>query len=159
MARVGVIVQPFLFGDQKPAAGVCLSPHHEAWLSAHPNRTAGWLKRMLKEGFDVHHLDGNHANNDPANLVLIEHMDHMMIHGGRTMGRVSPKGAAKRSRPPNATNPNEMAKLAYGLLNSGRTIAEVCREVGWSRAAVMRHVNRLIDAKSRRAAPRRKRAG
>ena len=46
---------------------------------------------MLREGFDVHHVDGNRANNDPLNLVLIEHVDHMMLHGRRTLGRISAK--------------------------------------------------------------------
>ena len=36
---------------------------------------------MLKAGFDIHHIDGNHSNNAPANLVLIEHKDHMRLHG------------------------------------------------------------------------------
>jgi hypothetical protein len=42
----------------------------------------------LSEGFDLHHIDGNHANNDPLNLVLIYHPDHMMLHGRdvRTLG-------------------------------------------------------------------------
>jgi hypothetical protein len=59
--------------------------YHKAWLSAHPDRTEDWLKDKILEGFDVHHLDGNHANNEPSNLVLIEHDDHMMLHGGRTL--------------------------------------------------------------------------
>jgi hypothetical protein len=63
-----------------------------AWLGAHPNRTDDWLKARIKDGFDVHHLDGDHDNNDPANLVLIEHSDHMMLHGGRTLGRLRRTG-------------------------------------------------------------------
>jgi hypothetical protein len=42
----------------------------------------------LCDGFDVHHLDGDRTNNDPLNLVLIEHGDHMMLHGGRRLGRI-----------------------------------------------------------------------
>lgn len=56
-------------------------PYHDAWLSAHPTRTEGWLRDRLAEGFDIHHLDGNHDNNDPPNLVLIEHEDHLRLHG------------------------------------------------------------------------------
>lgn len=58
-----------------------MESYHVAWLSAHPDRAEGWLRDRLAEGFDVHHLDGNHANDDPSNLVLIEHLDHMRIHG------------------------------------------------------------------------------
>ena len=47
---------------------------------------------MLYVGFDVPHMDGNHTNNNPSNLVLIEHGDHMMLHGKkRRLGRVDPK--------------------------------------------------------------------
>jgi hypothetical protein len=29
----------------------------------------------------VHHIDGNHSNDEPANLVLIEGTDHLRLHG------------------------------------------------------------------------------
>jgi hypothetical protein len=61
-------------------------PHHLAWLQAHPDRSAEWLAERLRDGFDVHHVDGDHQNNTPANLVLIEHIDHMRLHGW-TMSR------------------------------------------------------------------------
>lgn len=65
-----------------------LKEYHFAWLSSHPERTSDWLRFMLKAGFDIHHLDGDHANNDPVNLVLIEHRDHMRLHGAtRGFGR------------------------------------------------------------------------
>lgn len=77
-----------------------LQPHHQAWLDAHPHRSEAWLRAMLAEGFDVHHMDGSRENNDPSNLVLIEHTDHMMLHGGRTLGRLGPP---KKSGPHRAT--------------------------------------------------------
>jgi len=58
-----------------------LQPHHEAWLRAHPGRTEEWLREMFLEGFDIHHVDGDHSNNTPLNLVLIEAVDHMRLHG------------------------------------------------------------------------------
>jgi len=66
--------------------------YHEIWLSSHPHRTPEWLKDRLRDGFDVHHMDGDHGNNDPANLVLIECTDHMMLHGGRILRRIGPGG-------------------------------------------------------------------
>jgi hypothetical protein len=36
---------------------------------------------MTKQGFDIHHVDGDHDNNDPDNLVLIERYDHLRLHG------------------------------------------------------------------------------
>lgn len=59
-----------------------MKKHHHAWLSAHPECTEEWLSGILSQGFHIHHMDGNHANDDPKNLVLIESGDHMMIHNG-----------------------------------------------------------------------------
>jgi hypothetical protein len=70
-----------------------MKDYHFAWLSVHPERTATWLECALADGFDVHHLDGNHENNDPANLVLIDCGDHFMLHG--TNRRISRMSIAK----------------------------------------------------------------
>ena len=59
-----------------------MQPHHEEWLAAHPYRSAEWLRERIADGFDVHHIDGDHDNNDPTNLILIEHGDHMALHNG-----------------------------------------------------------------------------
>ena len=58
-----------------------LEKHQRAWLKAHPDRGSSWLKGMLAEGFDVHHIDGDHGNNDSYNLILVEHVDHGRLHG------------------------------------------------------------------------------
>jgi hypothetical protein len=71
--------------------------YHLVWLASHPERSEQWLRDRLKDGFDIHHLDGNHDNNEAQNLVLIEHTDHMALHGGRMLGRISPvKGKRRR---------------------------------------------------------------
>lgn len=77
-----------------------LKTYHLAWLRAHPDRTEKWLEAMLKDGFDVHHLDGDWHNEATDNLVLIEAADHMMLHSGaRFMRRGFPKIAkADRSK-------------------------------------------------------------
>jgi hypothetical protein len=56
--------------------------YHRVWLEAHPERSEEWLSDRLKDGFDIHHLDGNHSNNDPINLILIDGADHLMLHNG-----------------------------------------------------------------------------
>lgn len=58
-----------------------LEPYHIAWLDKHPERDIAWLRDRMRDGFDIHHIDGDHSNNDPANLVLIEHLDHIKLHG------------------------------------------------------------------------------
>lgn len=76
--------------------------HHIAWLSAHPERSAEWLRDRLADGFHVHHIDGNHENNAPRNLVLIESGDHMMLHNGSSRLLWRPginKGGGRKRKP------------------------------------------------------------
>ncbi len=75
--------------------------YHYLWLCAHPDRADTWLRDRLADGFDIHHIDGDHANAAPRNLALIEHSDHFMLHGGRALRRVNrrgPRGPNKRTR-------------------------------------------------------------
>lgn len=60
-----------------------MKPHHKSWLEAHPDRHIQWFEERLNDGFEVHHLDGNHQNDEPLNLVLIEAVDHRRLHGCR----------------------------------------------------------------------------
>jgi hypothetical protein len=55
---------------------MALASSHKVWLASHPDRNEGWLRDRIAEGFDVHHLDGDHSNDDPSNLALIEATDH-----------------------------------------------------------------------------------
>lgn len=57
-----------------------LQQYHRVWLEAHPNRSTEWLKERIRDGFDIHHLDGNRGNNTAENLILVEHADHNLIH-------------------------------------------------------------------------------
>lgn len=40
------------------------------------------LDRELLDSEHVHHIDGNRANNDPANLMLVSRSEHNAIHRG-----------------------------------------------------------------------------
>lgn len=75
LAWVGAGVAP------RPGDGGDVPEHHRRWLEAHPNRDLVWLRFMTRQGFDVHHIDGDHSNNTPENLALVEHDDHMRLHG------------------------------------------------------------------------------
>jgi len=97
-----------------------MEPYHHAWLSAHPNRDEDWFKRQIAEGFDIHHLDGNRENNDPANLVMIEHLDHMRLHG---MACNRLKQPEKRKYPRKAAL--RRGKVAYEMFKSGKTWDEL----------------------------------
>lgn len=76
-----------------------MTEYHLVWLANHPHRTAEWLKDRLRDGFDIHHLDGNHSNNAPSNLVLIENQDHQDLHGyNRKMCRIHHTDISKAKR-------------------------------------------------------------
>ena len=38
------------------------------------------LGRQLLNSEDVHHVDGNHYNDDPKNLQLMTHAEHTVLH-------------------------------------------------------------------------------
>lgn len=105
-----------------------METYHVAWLSAHPERTEDWLRRMLKDGFRIHHMDGNHFNDDPKNLVLIEAGDHMMIHNGSA--RLIWKPPCKRNK---GGRPKKVIPTEDQLLES--YWATVTKRVGARRAA------------------------
>lgn len=48
--------------------------HVEVWERHHG--------RTKPEGYDVHHIDRNKLNNDPANLLLVTRLEHKRIHSG-----------------------------------------------------------------------------
>jgi hypothetical protein len=77
-----VQAQMFEATIEKPFTGQ-METYHYAWLTAHPDRTRAWLKARLRDGFHVHHVDGNHQNDAPKNLVLMEGVDHLRLHGHR----------------------------------------------------------------------------
>jgi uncharacterized protein (DUF433 family) len=104
-----------------------MKTHHAAWLSHHTDRTADWLMDRIADGFDIHHLDGDHANNDPLNLVLMESGDHMRMHGmtGKRVTRVVGKGGG---RPKGAVGPNGL--ICYTKRKQGLSWQEVADELG-----------------------------
>lgn len=96
-----------------------LKAHHRAWLEKHPERSEGWLLQKLGEGFDVHHLDHCHHNNDPANVVLIEHADHMGLHN-RVPLRLAKDDPARA----------DLARRAYDMKEPSLSWADVEESVG-----------------------------
>ena len=72
--------------------------YHHVWLEHHPNRTVDWLRERLKDGFGIHHIDGDHENNAPENLVLLDWTDHRMIHAGKKSKIVAKPKLKKRQK-------------------------------------------------------------
>jgi hypothetical protein len=67
-------------GDAPTWTGV-LRRSHWTWLGKHPDRSEQWLRERIADGFQIHHVDGNHENDHPNNLVLIEGNDHLRLQG------------------------------------------------------------------------------
>lgn len=63
-----------------------LQPYHYAWLSVHPKRSEDWLRARFADGFYIHHVDGDHENDDPMNLILLEKLDHLRLHATKADG-------------------------------------------------------------------------
>jgi hypothetical protein len=120
-----------------------LLPHHEAWLSAHPHRTAEWLLERTRDGFDIHHGDGDHSNNDPDNLFMVEHRDHLRLHGQPLMDRLrrandARRDAARRER-------IEAGRCCYHLKRMGYLWPEVARALGRPEGSIMKDAKAFAE--------------
>lgn len=106
-----------------------MQPYHYAWLSKHPERSEEWLRRQLRDGFDVHHLDGDHSNDAPSNLALIEHSDHMGLHG-TSARRLLADGQEARRNSNSARARAENGRIAYETKGPGITWASIDARLG-----------------------------
>lgn len=121
-----------------------LKPYHHVWLEAHPHRSPEWLAERLRDGFDIHHVDGDHANNEPWNLVLIEHTDHMRLHNKPgELGRLT---SVCRER--TAVRREKAGELAYALLAQGSGWREVSEQVGYSGGYCYNHAKAHAERNS-----------
>ena len=121
-----------------------LRSHHLAWLSAHPARSPQWLAEKLAEGFDVHHADGNHSNDDPDNLVLIECVDHMRLHNrGCLVDRLSEGRKASRNE-----RHERAGRIAYEAMSRGDEWRAVEKAAGYQAATCIRLAKQHAAAQS-----------
>jgi hypothetical protein len=113
-----------------------LKAHHRAWLQAHPNRSSEWLQERLRDGFHIHHVDGDHSNNDPHNLVLIEGLDHFMLHSG---GRPPWEAQGHRARGQKGPRKETLARgqAAASWRREGLSWAQVAQRLKCSKNAAM----------------------
>ena len=59
-----------------------MQDYHYEWLKVHDTFSEEDLASFLKQGFHIHHVDGDVHNNNASNLVLIHSVDHFRIHNG-----------------------------------------------------------------------------
>lgn len=117
-----------------------MQTYHYAWLSVHQNRNEEWLRERLRDGFDIHHLDGDHYNDDPSNLALVEATDHMRLHG-LSMNRLLVKGRNGRSP--------DLGPIAYDMKSTARSWADIGRllkpdseqPAAWARGTAKRYAD------------------
>lgn len=106
-----------------------MDAHHEAWLKDHPEYDEFWLSQALSAGFDLHHIDGDHDNNEFNNLILLEKKDRQKLHGQPTFvekGRNDWGKAKERLR---------LGEAAYKLrVEEGWPWAAICKELGYETA-------------------------
>jgi hypothetical protein len=124
-----------------------MESHHAAWLAAHPGRDEAWLQARIADGFSVHHVDGDHGNDAPGNLVLIEHTDHLRLHciGGRGLSRHPMKDLqrvgidrAKAAGKYKGRKPSVDRSHARALVEGGLSMTDAARRLGVSRTSVYR---------------------
>ena len=102
-----------------------MEEYHRAWLEGHPEYDASWLHQAIEAGFHVHHLDGDHGNNDPSNLVLIERNDHFRLHGTHKLKPLAEKWEESAKRV-------SLGKSAYQMrLEENPTWREIGERLGY----------------------------
>ncbi len=57
-----------------------LKKYHKIWLFKY-GFDEKWLRKKFVEGFHIHHIDGDKANENPENLMMIYGKDHIQLHG------------------------------------------------------------------------------
>jgi hypothetical protein len=73
-----------------------LQPYHYVWLE-HREKSVEWLRERMAEGFHIHHIDGDHNNNDKSNLALVYGKDHIeKLHAGSPSRSSSSMGISRK---------------------------------------------------------------
>lgn len=109
-----------------------LKSYHFAWLSARPDRTPEWLSAQIADGFHIHHLDLDHSNDDPQNLVLVECIDHFRLHGLKHARMTTERASHLGKKRWEKTTKEERVRTAIGL-----------NEIRWKRERARRKAARL----------------
>jgi len=118
-----------------------MKDYHYIWLENHRNRTEEWLRERLADGFDIHHADGDHGNNEPSNLILIECTDHMRLHGSsllRLLGEAKEAATAATLNKGKAAYDKKTGELSW--LAVGRELNPASAQpASWARSVAKQY--------------------
>ena len=122
-----------------------LQKYHRIWLEHHPHYDEFWLTQAISAGFDLHHLDGNHDNNDADNLILVEKGDHCKLHGRFAFGPTN--GTVPRNCWDSAKKRMQLGEAAYQI-RSEESIswAKIAKRLGYEDE--MRAANYAVNVAS-----------
>ena len=109
-----------------------LREYHYVWLECHPKRDEEWLRGKMMDDFEIHHIDRDSSNNDPANLILLDHCDHFMLHSG-----ARPISGERRHRSGPHLNTLKLGKRAYKLRGDGLFWRHVAEDLDCSMTKVI----------------------
>jgi hypothetical protein len=73
----------------------------------------------LKDGFHIHHIDGNHNNNDPKNLAMIEGLDHLALHGADLRAGTQLKLFGNKRRKRAKSQQYKNGQMCYEVMAAG----------------------------------------
>lgn len=83
--QVGVVIKRLGISRSKQVAakpGVYHKPDSIHWRTCRQRARDVWEKEVgpIPEGFHIHHVDGDHTNNDVSNLVALSPRAHAHLH-------------------------------------------------------------------------------
>lgn len=78
----------------------------------------------------MHHLDGDHDNNDPNNLLLIEGADHQALLHGLKFVRALYKNNPEMASPAWLSRWASKGQIAYEMRKAKKPWREISKELG-----------------------------
>ncbi|MFY9771038.1 MAG: hypothetical protein WAK04_12490 [Xanthobacteraceae bacterium] len=112
-----------------------LTDPQRAWLAGHRDRSAAWLHTCLWDGFEIHHIDGDHNNNEIGTKGGANSRKNMSARQARVLAR---RAAKARWRPFRDDFGCAMTKLATDKFEQDAIVFSDSLDVMIKQAALVR---------------------